>query len=145
MKTIATVGGLGYCPVAPGTLGSAVGLGIVWILAANPVRQLLGCLAAIVLTLLSAGPTAKALGNPDPKPVIIDEVAGMMVGLAGLPVTWPVYLTGFLLFRFLDIVKPPPLKQIQRLPGGWGILLDDVGAGLAANLFLRFLPLFTPR
>ncbi len=137
MKIIATVGGLGYCPVAPGTLGSAVGLGIIWILAANPLRQLLGCLAAIVLTLLSAGPAAKALGNPDPKPVIIDEVTGMMVALAALPATGPVYLIGFLLFRFLDIFKPPPLKQIQRLPGSWGILLDDLGAGLFTHLILR--------
>ena len=145
MRTIATLGGLGYSPIAPGTLGSAVGLGMAWILSGNPTYQIIGCFAAILLTLLSAGPTAKALGSPDPKPVIIDEVAGMMVGLAGLPVTLPVYLIGFLLFRFLDIVKPPPLKQIQRLPGSWGILLDDLGAGLAANLILRFLLPFISR
>ena len=139
MKTIATVGGLGYFPKIPGTLGSAVGLGIAWLLSASPLRQFIGCLAAIWLALWSAGPTARALGKKDPSAVIIDEVAGMMVGLVALPVTWKVYLAGFLLFRFLDIVKPLGLRRLERLPGSWGILLDDLAAGAAVNLLLRFL------
>ncbi len=144
MKTIATVGGLGYSPIAPGTLGSAVGLGIAFVLSGNLFQQIVGALVAMVLALWSAGPTARAMGQPDPKPIIIDEVAGMMITLISLPVSKRVYLGGFLLFRFLDIVKPPPLRQLQRLPGSWGILLDDLGAGLAANLILRLiLPLIS--
>ncbi|MBI3333848.1 MAG: phosphatidylglycerophosphatase A [Candidatus Omnitrophica bacterium] len=137
MRTIATVGGLGYSPVAPGTLGSLVGLGIAWLLGAAPVQQVVGCSVAIGLTLWSAGPTARAMGKEDPSAVVIDEVAGMMVAVATLPVTVRIYLAGFLLFRLLDVVKPPPLRQLERLPGSWGILLDDLGAGLATNLLLR--------
>ncbi|MBI3615846.1 MAG: phosphatidylglycerophosphatase A [Candidatus Omnitrophica bacterium] len=140
MKTIATVGGLGNSPVAPGTLGSAVGLVIAWVLSGSMLYQSIGCLAVIVLALWSSGPTARSMNDPDPQSVIIDEVAGMMVAVVALPATWPVYGIGFLLFRLLDILKPPPIKQIQRLPGSWGIVLDDLAAGLAANLILRLLP-----
>ena len=137
MRTIATVGGLGHSPITPGTLGSAVGLGISWLLGVHPLYQVGGCLIAAVLGFWSSGPTAKALGKEDPSCVIIDEVAGMMIALAALPLTWPVYLGAFLLFRFLDVVKPGPINAIQRLPGSWGIMLDDLLAGLAANLLIR--------
>ncbi len=137
MKTIATVCGVGYVPLIPGTLGSAVGLGIFWILSVDPRYQLIGCGIAIVLALWSAGPTAKALGKNDPGPVVIDEVAGMMVALLFLPVTWQVYLAGFVLFRALDILKPGPVRGLEKLPGSWGIVLDDLAAGLIANLLIR--------
>ncbi len=137
MKTVATVLGVGYIPRIPGTAGSAVGLGIAWALSADPIRQVIGCLAAIGLGLWSAGPTAKSLGSRDPHAIVIDEVAGMMVGVLLLPATWAVYLTGFLLFRFLDVVKPLGIRKLERLPGSWGILLDDLAAGLATNFLLR--------
>ena len=139
MKTIATVGGLGFCPIAPGTVGSAVGLGIAWILSGSGMQQAIGCLVAIGLALWSAGPTAKAMGDADPRPVIIDEVAGMMVALAALPVRWPVYLAAFVLFRFLDVVKPPPIRRIESLPGSVGIVGDDLVAGLVTNVMVRVL------
>lgn len=137
MRTIATVFGLGRIPKIPGTAGSAVGLGLSWLLSASPAQQIAGCAVAVGLGLWSAGPTARAMGRPDPGPVIIDEVAGMMLALATLPVTWKVYLAGFLLFRFLDITKPLGLRRLERLPGSWGILLDDLAAGAAVNLLLR--------
>lgn len=144
MRTIATVGGLGYSPIAPGTLGSAVGLGIMGLLSGDPLHQLLGSLVAVCLALWSAGPTAKAMGKADPPQIVIDEVAGIMVALTALPVTVRVYGLSFLLFRFLDIVKPPPIRQLQRLPGSWGIVLDDLGAGIGTHLLLRaILPLFS--
>lgn len=77
------------------------------------------------------------MGKSDPQQVVIDEVAGMMVALVALPATWKVYLGGLLLFRFFDIVKPPPICQLQRLPGSLGIVLDDLLAGLFAQLSLR--------
>ena len=139
MRAIATVGGLGRSPIGPGTLGSLLGLGIAWVLRGSLLQQGIGFLVAAGLALWSAGPTARAMKDPDPESVIIDEVAGMMLALTGLPVRLNDYLTAFLFFRFLDIVKPPPLKQIQRLPGSWGILLDDLGAGLTAQLLTRLI------
>lgn len=136
---IATVGGIGYIPYVPGTAASVVGLGIVWILSAASFQQVMGCLVAIVLALWSAGPTAKAMGTTDPHHIVIDEVAGMMVGVALLPVQWKIYLAAFILFRLLDVIKPFPLRRLEKLPGSWGILLDDLGAGLLTQLILRFL------
>lgn len=137
MRTIATVFGIGYVPKIPGTLGSLFGLGISWILAGNPVYQIAGCVVASGLALWSAGPVARAMNQRDPSCVVIDEVAGMMVSLAAFPPTWQVYLVGFGLFRLLDILKPFPLRQAERLPGSWGILLDDLLAGLLVQLILR--------
>ena len=137
MRIIATVCGLGYVPLIPGTLGSAVGLGLFWILSGSPTHQLIGTAVAIGLALWSSGPTAKQLGKTDPRPVIIDEVAGMMVALLLLPVTLPVYLGSFLLFRLLDVFKPFGIRRLERLPGSWGIVLDDLLAGLYVNLLLH--------
>ncbi len=137
MRTIATVCGIGRSPIAPGTLGSAVGLGISAALAIDPRYQITGCFVAIGLALWSAGPTARALKHPDPPSIVIDEVAGMMLALALLPVAWKTYLLAFILFRLLDILKPPPLRQVQRLPGSWGIVLDDLLAGLVTQVTLR--------
>ncbi len=142
MKTIATVCGVGYAPVGPGTLGSLVGLGISWLLKSNPIYQVWGSLAAIALGFWSAGPTAKILATPDPPKVVIDELAGMMVALATLPATWKVYLAGFLLFRFLDIVKPLGIRSVQCLPGSLGIMADDLLAGLLTHGVLRAALLF---
>ena len=137
MKTIATVGGLGYSPVAPGTIGSAVGLGMAWILSGNPSQQMIGCLVASGLGFWSSGPTARLLGEKDAQPIIIDEVAGMMIGVVLLPATWKIYLAGFLLFRVLDIFKPGPIGRLERLPGGVGIMADDLLAGVVTHLLLR--------
>lgn len=137
MKTIATVGGLGYSRVAPGTLGSIVGLGIAWILSVNPIYQWIGCGVAVLLGFWSAGPTARALGTKDPHPVIIDEVAGMMIAVAALPVTGVIYAAAFLLFRLLDVIKPFPIRQSEKLPGSLGIMLDDIVAGALTHMFMR--------
>ncbi len=137
MRTIATVGGLGYLPFAPGTAGSLAGLVVCWILSVNPLVQATGCVVAIALALWSAGPTARALGKSDPSAVVIDEVAGMMMAAALLPVTVPIYLAALLLFRFFDVVKPPPIRQLERLPGSLGIVLDDLAAAVATQALLR--------
>lgn len=137
MRTIATVGGLGRVPRIPGTLGSAAGLAISAILAVEPIYQVIGCGVAILLALWSAGPTARKMGKTDPPEIVIDETAGMMVAVVALPVTWQLYLAGFLLFRFLDVVKPLGIRSLQRLPGSLGILLDDLLAGLLTQLALR--------
>jgi phosphatidylglycerophosphatase A len=143
MRTIATLGPIGFSPKGPGTLASLVGLVIMWLLSPHVAWQAAGCLIATLLGFWSAGPTSRALGGSDHQAVVIDEVAGMMVALAALPATWKIYLAGLLLFRFFDIVKPPPIRQLQRLPGSLGIVLDDLLAGLATQLSLRALFLLT--
>lgn len=136
-KIIATVGGIGRVPRLPGTVASVVGAGLAWWLSPNPAMQIAGCLAVTALGFWSAGPAARAMGVKDPPAVVIDEVAGMMISLVLLPATWKIYLAGFLLFRFLDIFKPGPIRRLEHLPGGVGIMADDLLAGVVANLLLR--------
>ena len=78
-------------------------------------------------------------GAPDPSIVVIDEVVGMWITLFLIPRTIPAYLLGFILFRAMDIVKPQPARALERIPNGWGIMLDDIVAGLYANCTLRIL------
>ena len=136
-KTVATVFGIGYLPMAPGTFGSAAGVLFSWLLRGTPAGSLLGAGAAAALGFWSAGPAARQMGKPDPSCVVIDEVAGMMLALAMLPLRWPVVLAGFLLFRLLDITKPSLLRKVEQLPGSAGIMLDDLLAGLLVQLILR--------
>ncbi len=93
-----------------------------------------------VVAVLTAGSAEKILDRKDPSPVVIDEVMGMLIALTGIPRTIPVYILGFFLFRLFDIWKPFPIGLIdQRVQGGIGIVLDDLVAGLYANLLLRLI------
>lgn len=85
----------------------------------------------------ASGVTARRLAIKDPGPVVIDEAAGLMVTLLGVPFGWPAAVFAFILFRAMDILKPPPAGRFERLPGGYGIMLDDLMAGVYANLLLR--------
>lgn len=138
---LATVGGLGYAPVAPGTAGSLAGFLIAWATASlvsprgSMALVLLGCGLGVVVS----GMVAQALRDPDPSIVVIDECLGMWLVCALVPQTLHVAWVGvaaFGLFRAFDIVKVPPLKQLERLPGGWGIMLDDLGAAAYTCLVL---------
>jgi phosphatidylglycerophosphatase A len=88
--------------------------------------------AAVLVGIPAATRVAHAARLKDPQFVVIDEVAGQLITLIAVPVSWKSLLLGFILFRGFDIVKPPPVRQIENLPGGFGIVLDDVGAGLYA-------------
>jgi phosphatidylglycerophosphatase A len=137
---LATGLGSGLFPIAPGTAGSAAGLALWWAFH-RVVTPGLGPELILVGVLLVAGAWAateaeRALGTTDPGPVVIDEVMGMCLTLVGTPLTWPVLLAGFLLFRVFDVVKPPPARRLERVPAGWGIMLDDLAAGLYAWLVL---------
>ncbi len=152
-----TAGWVGYCPWAPGTFGSLVGA----LLALAAFRGLdhgqareaalaSGVLLFSGVTLLYGGLAEQVFGVKDPKPVVSDEVAGMLLSLMLLPDLTPngqaaALGAGFLLFRLFDILKPPPLKSLERLGGGWGILLDDLAAGLLANAALQALLRFPLR
>ncbi len=135
---IATSGGVGFFPIWPGTVGAAVGLVMVLALRWLPLTQaglsaVVGLTAAgiFVLGVWSAGRAERFFGCSDPSPVVIDEVVGQMVTLVGRPsASWKLLLVGFALFRFFDVIKPFPAGRAEHLPGGWGIMTDDVVAGM---------------
>ncbi len=144
-RTIGTAFGSGYSPFAPGTAGSAVGLLLFWPLSGlGWIWQLAACLVVLAAGTLAASRVATLVARKDPGLVVVDEVAGQWITLAGLPFTVPIALAGFVLFRIMDIVKPWPARALERLPGGWGIMADDVAAGLYAHLVLRVLLVVWP-
>lgn len=137
-RVVATAFGSGYAPLAPGTAGSAVGLLLFWPLARlNWPWQALACAVVCVAGTLASARVARALALKDPGIVVVDEVAGQWVTLAGLPFTPATALAGFLLFRAMDVIKPWPARDLERLPGGLGIMSDDVAAGVYAHLLLQ--------
>lgn len=135
---IATVFGVGYCPVAPGTAGTGVGLALFWLLRPDFVLHLL-----ILAVIVTAGTVAchfaeQSFGTKDSGQIVIDEVAGYAVSVLFVPMAPGYLIAGFFLFRFFDIFKPPPVRQIERaLDGGIGIMADDLAAGIYANLCLQ--------
>jgi phosphatidylglycerophosphatase A len=137
-KLVATGLGSGYSPVAPGTAGSLVGLLLFLPLASRGWEiQLAAVVALTILGVLAGSHLAASLGLKDPGLVVVDEVAGQWITFLALPMTPVVAVAGFLLFRAMDILKPWPARALERLPGGVGIMADDVAAGIYANLLLR--------
>jgi phosphatidylglycerophosphatase A len=137
-RGVATAFGSGHSPCAPGTAGSAVGLLLFWPMAAWPWPWQLGaCVALLLVGTVAATRVAERVGRKDPGIVVVDEVLGQWVTLLTLPFTPATAAVGFLLFRAMDILKPWPARDLERLPGGWGIMADDVAAGVYAHLLLR--------
>ncbi|TMQ19449.1 MAG: phosphatidylglycerophosphatase A [Candidatus Rokuibacteriota bacterium] len=127
---VATAGGLGRAPLAPGTVASAATALVLWLLALSPVA-LLGVLVAVTaLGTWAADEAERALGSKDPGAIVIDEVAGMTLSVAAVALTPATLLLGFLLFRLFDVVKPFPANVAQRLRGGFGVMVDDLIAGV---------------
>jgi phosphatidylglycerophosphatase A len=138
-RLIATVGFLGYIPFAPGTFGSlAAALAFLCFPTyLSPFWFTAALLALTLVAVWAAQRLAHANHNADPSEVIIDEVIGMVVALAYLPLSAGAIAAGFALFRVFDIAKPFPVRQAEKLPGGWGIVMDDILAGVYANVVLR--------
>ncbi len=134
---LATAFGAGYDAEAPGTLGSAVGLLLWFLLPASAWVQACAIVLVVVAGTWSADVAERHFGRQDPGQVVIDEVAGMLITLFLNPAGWFSAAVGFLLFRAADILKPFPARRFERLPGGLGIMADDVMAGIYANLGLR--------
>ena len=136
---ISTTAGVGYAPFAPGTFGSAAGLAIWWFLPKTPAFQL-----AAIVVLFAAGSWSGTIAEEhfkkrDPGHVVLDEVMGMFITLFLIPVTVKGAIAGFFLFRLFDVVKPPPARSLERLPGGAGIMADDAMAAVYANIALRLI------
>ena len=144
-QLVATVFGAGYSPLVPGTAGSAVGvLTFLALHRLSPPVQVLVTVLVCVVGVVAATHTATRVGRKDPGIVVIDEVVGQWVSLLFLPFTPGTALVGFVLFRIMDIVKPWPARDFEALPGGLGIMADDVMAGIYANLLLRVALLEVP-
>jgi len=137
LTVLATFGPIGYVPIAPATAGSAVVALIAWFL---PTPDLLSTAALFavgtVVAAWIAGEAEKELGH-DAKPIVVDEAVGQSLALLFVPHRIPAFMLAFLLFRIFDVWKPLGAQQAQHLPGGWGIVADDVMAGIYANLALR--------
>ena len=159
-RVIATGLFSGYIPWASGTVGSLVGLILYWLPGVHdgpwlPVLVALGLAAGAP----AADAVARATGHkltkiaarsketfqagsshaPDPSIVVIDEIVGMWISLLFLPASLPLSIAAFVAFRVFDVLKPEPARYLERIPGGWGIMLDDVAAGIYANLACRLL------
>ncbi len=134
VRLLATAAGTGYMPLAPGTAGSLLGAAIALPLLDLPWPVFLGLtLLLATAAIFAASRMAEALGEPDPSVVVIDEVVGMWFAALLLPPRLPDLVAVFLLFRAVDVVKPLCIPWLERLPGGWGIVADDVAAGLLAR------------
>ncbi|MGA7358806.1 MAG: phosphatidylglycerophosphatase A [Candidatus Sulfotelmatobacter sp.] len=144
----ATFFGIGRLRPGPGTWGSLATV-LLWaaldhVLSAS-LRTPVAIAMAVLVTLIgipAATRVARGAGKKDPQFIVIDEVAGQLVALIAVPLAWKSFLAGFILFRAFDIVKPPPVRQLEAIPEGAGIILDDIAAGLYAllvvHLFLHF-------
>ena len=153
---LATGLGVGYGPVMPGTYGSVLGVGLYLALATLlktlSHAELLLWFAALVLTAISFPVVSIALRSftvEDPQEVVLDEVVGQLLTLLPLPLFtqrrvsyWLAIVAGFILFRALDAIKPYPIWKLERLKGAWGVVADDVGAGVFAAIFLAVLERF---
>jgi len=136
--------GAGYSPIASGTVGTLVAIPLFILLSQ---RGTPGVLAGLLITAILGIPAAdhmeRSLGTSDPGKVVIDEIAGFLLTMAGSPVAVLHIVAGFFLFRFFDIVKPPPVRQAERyLRGGLGVVADDLLAGAYAWIGLRLLEKF---
>lgn len=128
----------GRFPAAPGTAGTVVGV-LLYLLVKDLALPAYGavCVAVTVLGTWAAGRADTVLGTKDSPTIVIDEIAGFLVAMFLVPVTWWGVITVFALFRFFDILKPWPADRLQLVPGGPGVMLDDIAAGIYANLLFR--------
>lgn len=139
VNAVASAGFAGYCPIAPGTAGSLVGLVIWWFGADLNIWLQLSFIVTLFFLGVWAATLAEKDWGHDAGRIVIDEVMGMWVTLWLLPKSWWLFAVGFLLFRAFDIIKPLGARLSQKLPGGWGVMVDDLLAGIYANLVLQVI------
>jgi phosphatidylglycerophosphatase A len=143
---IATFGYVGFFPIAPGTAGSLAALALFafvrWV--GVPAFELSAIVVVLIAGIWASNVAERTLDQKDPGPIVIDEVLGMLMTLALLPVSLTGVAVGFVLFRIFDVVKPYPAGRMERLEGGAGVMLDDAVAGVYAHLALRALVLMVP-
>jgi len=142
---VATFFGAGRLRPGPGTWGSLATVLLWWLLASHlPAAARIPVILILIVVVVAVGiPAAtleeRASGRKDPNYIVIDEVAGQLVALIACPMKWQALLAGFILFRGFDVTKPPPVRRLERLPEGTGIMVDDLGAGAYALIVLQLL------
>jgi phosphatidylglycerophosphatase A len=145
--TVATFFGAGFLKPGPGTYGSAATVAL-WLAGASLLHHnsqhiliatLLALTLSIALGIPAASVAARESGRKDPGFVVIDEVAGQLIALIAITPDWPHALLALLLFRFFDILKPPPIRRLEGLPEGLGIVVDDLGAGIYALICVQLI------
>jgi phosphatidylglycerophosphatase A len=134
---VASVAGAGYAPVAPGTVGTLVAAVALWLIPFTQAALVTAVAVVALLAIWAGSRVERLLGATDPGVIVIDEVAGMLASVLWLPRTLPVLLAAFFLFRLFDIWKPFPARQSQALPGGLGVVVDDLIAGAYAMLVIH--------
>ena len=136
---IAELGPIGRIKYAPGTFGSLVAIPLL-LMCQNQNDFLIGLLLTLVIVgIWSSNQAAKLLNTHDPSTVVIDEVCGMLAAFLFVPINWYSLSIGFACFRFFDVFKFPPIRLLEKVPGGAGIVLDDLGAGLYTNVVLHII------
>lgn len=140
-RILSTFFGIGFFPKAPGTAASAAAL-VLYRLAIHGLSwpwYLLFLLALFVVGHAVSTVYAAELGQADPQRIVIDEAFGQFLALFLVPSRWLPMVLAFVFFRFFDIIKPGPIRRLEKFPGGWGIMADDAGAGLAAGIIVHIL------
>ncbi|MCK5390901.1 MAG: phosphatidylglycerophosphatase A [Deltaproteobacteria bacterium] len=139
-KLIATFFYVGLIPIAPGTFGTLAAIPLFYVLSFTPLFLYLAITVVIILISVWASSIAEEIfGKTDPGQVVADEVCGLLITMILVPVTISNIFLGFLLFRLFDIAKPYPIRKVEKLHGGWGIVLDDVMAGVYSCVTLHIL------
>lgn len=139
VRILSTFFYVGFLPFIPGTFGSLAGVGVYYLIKDNVLFYGLALLIAVLAGFGIAGRAEEIFKKKDPRYFVLDEVAGMLISLAFLPYDIKIVITGFLVFRFFDAVKPYPIGSLERLKGGWGIMADDLMAGIYSNIVLQLV------
>jgi phosphatidylglycerophosphatase A len=138
---LATYFNIGKFPKAPGTFATLATIPLWWALCqAGPFVYMIVTLILFPIGVMAAQAYENQSSTHDSKEIVIDEVVGFLITMTWLPMTWQSVVFGFVIFRFLDIVKPPPIRQLdRRVPGGFGVMLDDVVAGIIGSIIMQLL------
>ena len=138
---IATFFSIGKFPKAPGTMATLATIPLWFVLAQTGwVVYMVVTLLLIPLGVMAAQAYENSVAQHDSKEIVIDEVVGFLITMTWLPLTWQSVVLGFLVFRFLDIVKPPPIRQLdQKVGGGFGVMVDDIAAGIIGSVLMQVI------
>ena len=141
-KLVATLFFIGYVPIASGTVASAVALAFFLLVRENTYLYLSLTAILLIAGFWSSSVAVKGFKERDPHPIVIDEFSSMFLAFLFVPFSIKLVITGFFIYRFFDITKLPPLKKLESLPGGWGIMLDDIASAILTNIVLQVLAYF---
>ncbi len=138
-KFITSLFYMGHVPLMPGTVGSLVGLGLYLFVKDTILIYGFSIIFLFVIGLVFSGEAEKIYKAKDARMIIIDEACGMLLALYLVPYRISLVILGFIIFRILDVIKVPPARQLEALPGAWGVMLDDVCVAIYTNLILQIL------